>query len=119
MVTVAELDRQATASALFMTDTFTQRGGIRIGKDFNASWPFAHLTITPQQMLLSCFNHRYSFPRESIQRLSRHHGWFSVGLRIEHSVPTYPGFLVFWTFKFAALKGQLQELGYAVDDDVA
>jgi hypothetical protein len=105
-----------------MTATFTQTGGIRVGEGifdaFNAKWPFAHLTITPKQVHLSCFSYQYSFPRDSIRRLSRHRAWFSVGLRIEHTVPMYPVFLVFWTFKYAALKRQLREMGYAVDDDV-
>lgn len=106
-----------------MTAVFTQKGGIRIGEGiftaFNASWPFAHLTVTPRQLLLSCFSYQYSFPRESIRRLSRYRGWFSVGLRVEHTVPTYPVFLVFWTFKYAALKQQLQKMGYTLDDTAA
>jgi len=106
-----------------MTATFTQTGGIRIGEGifsaFNASWPFARLLISPKQVCLSCFSYQYSFPKESVRRLSRHRGVFSVGLRIEHTIPMYPVFLVFWTFKYAALKRQLVEMGYTVDDDVA
>ena len=106
---------------LEMVATFTQTGGIRVGTGwldaFNASWPFAKLTVTQKQILLSCFSYRYSFPRESIRQLSRHRGWFSVGLRIEHTVPMYDVFLVFWTFNYGALRRRLREMGYAVDDD--
>jgi hypothetical protein len=102
-----------------MTATFAQKGGIRAGEGlfsaFNASWPFARLLVTPERIHLSCFSYNYSFPKESIRRLSRHRGLFSVGLRIEHSVPMYPVFLVFWTFKYQALKKHLQEMGYSVD----
>jgi hypothetical protein len=49
-------------------------------------------------------------------------GFFSVGLRIEHSVESAPEFVVFWaswffwTFKFDVLKMRLESLGYEVHD---
>jgi hypothetical protein len=36
---------------------------------------------------------------------------FSTGLRIEHALSAYPAFMVFWTFRFGALKAHLQALG--------
>ena len=34
-------------------------------------------------------------------------GTISTGLRIEHTVPHYPKFMVFWALKFAMLKVEL------------
>lgn len=104
-----------------MTETFTQRGGIRIGEGclnaFNASWPFATFFVSPKQLFLSCFSYQYSFKPESILRLSKHRGLFSVGLRIEHTVTGYPVFLVFWTFRFRELQQRLTEFGYKVESE--
>jgi len=84
---------------------------------FNATWPFATLFASPTQLFLSCFSYEYSFKPESIRRLSKHRGLFSTGMRIEHAVPSYPLFLVFWTFRFHALKQRLTEMGYKVEDE--
>jgi hypothetical protein len=48
--------------------------------------------------------------------LSRYRGFTSSGLQIEHTVPRYPRFMLFWTFSFDALKAELESLGYAVRD---
>jgi hypothetical protein len=102
-----------------MTATFSQTGGTRIGGGliaFNATWPFATLYLYESELHLRFFYKDYKFPKTSIQRLRRHHGIFSAGLRIEHSVPSYPRFLVFWTFAFQKLKTELQRPGYEVAD---
>jgi hypothetical protein len=102
-----------------MTATFSQTGGIRIGGGliaFNATWPFATLYLTESDLQLRFLYRDYRFPKASIQKLSRHQGLFSVGLRIEHRIPSYPRFLVFWTFAFQKLKSELQRLGYEIAD---
>jgi len=43
----------------------------------------------------------------------------SNGLRMEHSVPRYPAFFVFWTFDFPALKRELEALGHPISDPLA
>ncbi len=101
-----------------MIATFSQTGGVRIGRGtffvFNASWPFASLRVDDSVLTLSCLGKKWTFPRTSIQRLSKHRGLFSVGLRIEHSVERYAKFIVFWTFRFARLKQELENRGYLV-----
>jgi hypothetical protein len=102
-----------------MTATFSQTGGIRIGEGliaFNATWPFATLSATERELRLRFLFRDYAFPRASIQKLSRHQGLFSVGLRVEHRVSSYPRFLVFWTFGFSRLRRELQNLGYEITD---
>jgi hypothetical protein len=104
-----------------MTTTFTQTGGARLGM-FNATYPFATLSATPDVLRLSCLGRDYSFRKESIRSLSRHRGIFSTGLRIEHTDPFFPEFVVFWaslffwTSGFQKLKAQLESLGYEVRD---
>jgi hypothetical protein len=99
-----------------MTAEFSQIGGVRIGPGliaFNATWPFARFTVTNSELRLSCFFQDWTFPRASIRRLSRHEG-ISTGLRIEHTIKGYNPFIVFWTFKFAGLKKELEARGYDV-----
>jgi hypothetical protein len=100
-----------------MTSIFRQTGGARIGF-FNASWPLARLSATREAVSLWC-GLRFTFPKESIRRLSWHRGWMSNGLRIEHGVPRYPEFFVFWTFDFPTLKRALEALGHQVSDPLA
>ena len=54
---------------------------------------------------------KLTFPKASITRLSKHSGFFSTGLRIEHSAPRAPQFIVFWTFDFPTLAKELALLG--------
>ena len=99
---------------------FSQEGGARIDS-WNITAPYAVLTGHRNALRLSCWGQDYVFPKTSIVALTRHRGVFSVGLRIEHDVPLYPGYIVFWVSlvlrrsPFAHLKGQLEALGYAVE----
>jgi hypothetical protein len=56
-------------------------------------------------------------PKTSMRSLTKYHGAFSTGLRIEHSLPRRPPFVVFWTFHFDALKRELERYGYTVSGD--
>ena len=99
--------------------TFTQTGGARLDY-FNATFPFATLSGDANALHLTCLGRGYDFPRRSIQRLSRHRGLFSVGLRIEHTQDSLPEFVVFWasvffwTSGFQRLKTELESLGYEI-----
>ena len=68
---------------------------------FNASWPFATLSATPDLLRLSCLGRDYTFPKDSIRSLSRHRGILSTGLRIEHTDSSGPDFFLldFWVSK--------------------
>ena len=86
----------------------------------NATIPFATLSGDGDALRLSCLGQEYVFFRSSIESLSRHRGIFSIGLRIQHTVPTYPQFVVFWvapfprSARFSSLKKELESLGYTV-----
>ena len=83
----------------------------------NATWPLAKLTVTETQMTLSVVGFRWILPKSSIRSLGRYHGFLSTGLRIEHSIPRRPSFVVFWTFRFYELKQELERHGYTVSAD--
>lgn len=102
-----------------MIDRFKQIGGARVGRSswfgLNATFPFAALEVTQEQISLWVIGIPYRFPHDTITRLSRYRGFFSSGLRIEHSMDGYAPFVVFWTFDFGALEQRLTELGYRVE----
>jgi hypothetical protein len=101
-------------------DHFSLRGGARIGM-MNASIPFAQLSISRKGLRLSSLGREYFFARERISVLSRYQGFFSTGLRIDHTVPVYPEKIVFWVAaflqesRFARLKEVLNEFDYEVN----
>lgn len=100
--------------------SFEMNGGMRVGS-LNTTCDLVTLSADAGSLKLSCFGREYVFPKQRIERLSRHRGIFSVGLRIEHNVEWYPEFVVFWvsifpwTSWFQKLKVQLEELGYTVE----
>ncbi len=93
---------------------FAQIGDARIGF-INATWPLARLSADRDAIALRCL-FKFRFPRDRVTRLSRYRGFISTGLQIEHTVPRYPGFMLFWTFNFDMLKAELEALGYTVRD---
>jgi hypothetical protein len=101
---------------------FSLRGGAAVGL-LNVTWPFARLSGGPDALRLSCFRKDYVFDRSNIRSLGKIRGLFSVGLLIEHTVPTYPKTVIFWFAPFfgsnrrhATLKRTLHVLGYPVWD---
>jgi hypothetical protein len=97
---------------------YAQRGGVRIGtglRALNATWPLATRTVSTSKLSIRSVLGSFVFPKNSIKRLSRHHGFFSVGLRVQHEDPSCPSFVVFWTFGFGRLRDELQRAGYDVD----
>ena len=97
---------------------FSQTGGARIGKSIalslNATWPFARLAVEETGLTLTLIGLTWVLPKSSVQGLSRYRGAFSTGLRIEHSIPRRPPFVVFWTRQFAELEQELKRCGYTV-----
>jgi hypothetical protein len=99
--------------------SFTQTGGARIGW-MNATIPFATLSGDQDRLWLISMGRELEFEKHRIILLSRYGGLISTGLRIEHSILTYPEFIVFWTSafwgrsRFLSLKSRLEALGYDV-----
>ncbi len=110
---------QSTAQTPTSADeVFTQQGGYRVGRSallsFNASWPFGSVELRSDQLVLYCITRRLVFPVAAVIGISIYCGLFSVGVRIEHSVPDYPRFVVFWTRKPDELIQRLKDAGYPI-----
>jgi len=102
------------------SEIITETGGFRVGRNawlaFNGSWPFGKLQIHRDRLILEALWQTYTFPRPSIVALSVYSGFFSRGLRIQHSIPAYPSFVVFWSYHMSRVQQRLTEAGFRVDD---
>jgi len=92
-------------------------GGARIG-GFNASWPFAKLHADAEGLTIKLpFSKTYRFPTSSITSVREYIsilfiGW---GIRIEHSVPEYPPFVVFWYLGYpSTVLSFLEDCGFPI-----
>jgi hypothetical protein len=99
-------------------EVFTQQGGYRIGRNawlsFNASWPLGSLEVRSGQLALCTITRRLVFPVTSVTAISTYYGMFSVGIRIEHTVPEYPRFIVFWSRQPEVLIERLKGAGFPI-----
>jgi hypothetical protein len=93
----------------------TFRGGARIGM-FNASWPFARLTLTKDSVLLKVFATEYRLKREEICRFEFFRGWFSSGVMLVHTNSTLDSHVVFWSLSPQEVLSASQELGFEIRD---
>jgi len=98
-----------------MFEVFTMIGGLRADL-FNASWPFAKLTVTREKISLRVFSSEYEVEKSAIDSLKKYKGIFSTGLKIEHHKNEIPGRLIFWTFNFTKLKLVMEQMGYDFED---
>jgi hypothetical protein len=72
------------------------RGGARISL-FNATWPFATLRMTDEELSLKVFSKDYNLKKEEIRKSEIVHGWFSNGIKIIHS-SACESHITFWSF---------------------
>jgi len=72
------------------------RGGARIGW-FNATWPFARLTVSADRVVLSCFRTLH-FTAHDIESFQNYGSipWVWYGIRIRHRRSDLPNKIVFW-----------------------
>jgi hypothetical protein len=96
-------------------EKFSQIGGARLDF-FNATWPFARITVSPEMIELKCFSKKYQFLKDQIIDLREYNGIISKGLLIEHKLKSYTHHMVFWTFNFQKLKVGLEGFGYVVNN---
>jgi hypothetical protein len=81
-----------------MSQKFETTGGARVGW-FNATWPLAKLSATPEALRVSVMGFgNYQFTPDSVTEITRYTsipvlGW---GIQIHHRVPQYPARILFW-----------------------
>jgi hypothetical protein len=101
-----------------MEPIYSQTGGCCIGRNawlaINASWPFAGLSVYTEELVLSTFLRRLRFRREDIFQVERYNGIFSTGVRIVHTVASYPRHVVFWARDIAELEEALRANAFPV-----
>lgn len=126
--TVARLNEQLDAkSSLFDVlsppsaqeiGVYRNWGGFRIGRSallaINGTAPFGSIVVRPDQITVGACGFHLEFPRSAIARLSISRGLISAGLRIEHTIPHYPRFIVFWSVGDRSLRKHLIDFGYEV-----
>jgi len=97
----------------------TFRGGLHAGASYynaiNATWPFAQLRIEKDSLAITSLIGNPKFLKDEIKKLSKYSGFFSKGIRIEHTA-NQPPFIVFWTFDLPAVKHCLEENGFQFSD---
>ena len=97
----------------------TFRGGLHAGASYynaiNATWPFAQLRIEKDSLAITSLIGNPKFLKVEIKKLSKYSGFFSNGIRIEHTA-NQPPFIVFWTFDLRGVTRCLEENGYSVQD---
>ena len=90
-------------------------GGAGIGR-LNATWPFAKLTATRDQLELNSVIGLFTFSPAQVISIEKHTtipvlGW---GIRIKHNVASCPSHIVFWCFgNPAALMARIESTGFA------
>lgn len=81
-----------------MSQKFETTGGARVGW-FNATWPMAKLSATPETLRVSVMGFGdYQFAPDTVTGITRYTsipilGW---GIQIHHRVPEYPARILFW-----------------------
>ena len=101
-------------------EIYFERGGLRWGSNFwygsNATWPFATLKATPQNLDISVgigpLRRTFAFNRSDIQEVSIKSGLISKGLKVTHLRSDCPPVIVFWTFRPRRLLSEMAALGY-------
>ena len=91
-------------------------GGARIGM-FNASWPFARLTLSEEMLLLKVLWVTYALKKEEVSRLEPFNGLFSSGVKIVHSTARLNPHAVFWSFDSGEVLTAARKLGFQTSND--
>jgi hypothetical protein len=96
-----------------------ETGGYTVGRNrwlaINGSWPFGSLQIHEDRLVLHTIFRRFIIPRDAIVGLSQIRLFFFPSLRIEHTVPEYPRFVVFSSFHLSRVQQRLKTAGFSVD----
>jgi hypothetical protein len=104
---------------------YVETGGLRWGQTFgigmNATWPFARINVSSDRLRLSVnvlglWKESFAFEPLEVRQIRRKRWLFSVGVIVEHEKKEYPRFILFWTFRYKILRGELRSRGYTVTE---
>ncbi len=104
---------------------YSEKGGLRWGYAFhqasNATWPFARISVSPEQAsltlkFLNLVNESFDLQKGDIAAIRKMRGLFSVGIQFEHRNQRFPPFLLFWIGRKSRLITELRRMGYEVED---
>lgn len=98
-----------------MIQFFPLKGGCAVGTH-SVSIPYATLDATRNEIYLSFKAGSFSFPAESIVKISPFPGLHLQGIEIVHQDPKLPKPVIFWTFSPDMVREELRALGYKVED---
>ncbi len=114
------------------SDDYVETGGLSWGPvlwgrmygHWNATWPFAQMTVSSEGIRIRVKN--WMVPRfkdvtielakTDVTAVRRKRALFSAGALFEHRNADAPSRIVFWTFGWKALVGELRRFGYDVMD---
>lgn len=87
---------------------YIQKGGARIGLSFllslNYSTPFAQLVVGTDHIEITVMGaKKYSFSLQNVNEITTFKGVVSTGIKINHSEPGNPQFIVFWVISVSNL----------------
>ena len=91
-------------------------GGARIGVWFNATWPFAALSIYEYELTLRIFGYEYRFPKKELSGIEKVGciPMFWSGIQLWHQSVVYPKTIIFWALNRNSLWNILRDHGYPV-----
>ena len=88
-----------------------------------STWPFAHLYVCDDRLILTTGAGAFEFPRERLIRLTRKDNWLARllkldfgAMRIEHAVADYPSYVLFQSFSMLSVCDALGVAGFIVND---
>ena len=103
----------------------TEYGGLRWGASFwnaaNATWPFATWRLAGdcldvQVHAWPLITDHFVFAKKDVISLRITRGVISSGVRIEHSRPEYPPFILFWSFSAERVLSDAGAVGFPISN---
>lgn len=97
-----------------MSDGITVRGGAQIGW-VNATWPFAVLTVSAQQLQLTGWLlGTYTFRPDEIVAIERYGSIpvLATGVKVVHNNSKYPKKMIFWCLNPRGLIERIEGVGF-------
>jgi hypothetical protein len=101
-------------------EPIVETGRFLVGRNgwlaFDGSLWFGSLEIHAGGLVLNTLWGTFTFTPSTVLRVSQTRVFFFPWLRIEHSIPTYPPFILFRSFHLSRVIQRFQKAGFSVED---